>query len=243
MAEKLDRKQWADTVRQRRNGSEPKRFTEEIQKQKVNRPKSLSGKEWTKRVKLARTTTKSGGRYRALVKPSSTNREWTERIELSRTSTKGGGRHRALAKPSGTKKGRQTGGLVRSTIPRSRKEITEAQRQALPKTGDQVPKKGINAGNWTYDHRKATAARRNTTAAKTGEKKGINAGKWHYDHQKAKAAEKQKAGTKGPTTHVSAEKKRTQKEAIAKHQPKQPTQPKQPQAKPRPQAPIRTPRK
>ncbi|MAS94908.1 MAG: hypothetical protein CMO55_17060 [Verrucomicrobiales bacterium] len=211
MPEKLNSKQWARAVASRRT-VEPKPFTEQVRQQKATRPSSLTGKEWTKR------------------------------IEQVRQSTKGGGRHRGLTPPSHSKvRQRQIGGFLKSNQPKSRPILTEAQRQALPKTGDQTPKKGINAESWTYDHRKATAARRNITT-QPGEKKGINAGKWHYDHQKAKS--QQKTGTKvKPTTHLSPEKKRTQSDAIAKHQPRQPARPTQPKAKPAPKTPPRTPRK
>lgn len=173
--------------------------------------------------------------------PSLSALQWKDRVDLSRQQT-GGGRNRALVKPSGKQKSRQVGGMLRSTIPKGRKEISEKQRQALPKTGDQVPKKGINASNWGYDHRKTVAERRSRgTVGRDlkGEKKGINAEKWHYDHQKAKKAE----GTtkSGPTTHVAAEKKKTQAEAIAKHQPKQRKKPVQPQLAPpsKPKPPTR----
>jgi hypothetical protein len=63
-------------------------------------------------------------------------------------------------------------------------------------------------------------------------KKGINAEKWHYDHEKAMADAKKSAGKMGrANTSVSAEKKRTQAESMAKHQPRQPKQPTQPQSK------------
>lgn len=213
MSAKLDRTQWAAAVRQRRGASEPKRFTEQIQKERTARASSMGGKEWA------------------------------ARIEQSRKEVKGGGRQRALSLPSRSKaRQRQIGGTLKSNQPKSRPILTEEQRQALPKNGNQVPKKGINASNWTYDHRKTTAARRNGSTLPTGEKKGINAEKWHYDHQKAQAEKKN--GTKGrPTSHLSTEKKRTQSKAKTKYQPVRPKRPRQPTARKPTKPATRTPRK
>ncbi len=139
-----------------------------------------------------------------------------------------------LPKSKSRARQRQVGGFLRSNSAKSRKTLTEKQRQALPKTGDKVPKKGINASNWAYDHRKAMAKRRGPVAAADSKKakKGINAEKWHYDHRKAIASAKKKAGkTTCPNTHISAEKKRTQQQAIVKNAPQQPKQPTQPKAK------------
>jgi len=206
MPPKLDRNGWAKAVKQHRQSAQPRQsFSDQVKEKKSAPQKSLSGIEWTKRVEEARLSTKSGGRHRALVQPAKSKRV----------------RHK-------------TGGMLKSNSRSGQKSLSEEERKAMVKTGAQVPKRGINASNWAYDHRKATAARRNKTtiALKSTEKKGINAEKWHYDHQKATAAAKKSAASKGkPTTHLSAEKRKTQTEAIARQRPSQPTRPRQPQTK------------
>lgn len=73
-----------------------------------------------------------------------TPQTWKHRIENGRKQGLEGGRNRSLVLPGGNPKPQgKTGGLLKGNI-RKGAELTEAQRQALPQTGDQVPKKGIN---------------------------------------------------------------------------------------------------
>lgn len=206
-------------------------------------PEKLDRRSWAAAVKKHRGDQVSSKAFASQVKrakaPKPQNLSglgWKERIKLAKT---GGPHYRAIGQPRGQRKGRPVGGMLRNTIPRRRKEISENQRQALPKTGNQTPKKGINASSWAYDHQKTIAARRERALAarQSGPKHGINAEKWHYDHTKSRRAKS--ANQKGPTTHVSTEKKRTQREAIAQYQPKQPTRPKPSPAKVKPKVPIK----
>lgn len=205
--------------------------------------KKLNRESWAAAVKKNRALRVKGqtfvdqlARKRKTPAKSLSGKSWQKRVsEIRRAS--GGGRQRGLSKTSNGKKARQVGGMLRSSMQRQRSLLTEEQRKNLPKTGHEVPKKGINASSWTYNHRKVTEARRAKAAEQRdlNGKKGINSEKWHYDHQKAQSVGR---GAKGrPTTHVSAEKRRTQKDAIAKHQPKQPTPPERPRTRPKPQAP------
>lgn len=204
----------------------------------MNRP--LNREQWAKAVAQRRSVGKSApsfreavGKRKAQSQPTLSSLSWQKRIELSREKGLGGGRSRALvlAGKAG-KRQRKTGGMLKSNS-RQGPDLTEEQRKSLPKTGHLVPKKGINATGWAYDHRSHLAKRHQSLKASSGtEKKGINAEKWHYDHEKAMADAKKSAGKMGrANTSVSAEKKRTQAEAMAKHQPRQPKQPTQPQSK------------
>lgn len=212
MPSALNRNQWSDAVRQHRS----------MRIAATPKPTSLEKRNWAERVPRQSTFT------------------WRQRVELSRTRGTGGSRHRALVFTGTGKKSfrRKTGGMLKSNSQKGR-DLTEAQRQSLPKTGHLVSKKGINATGWAYDHRAYLAKRRQAATKNitksTEKKKGINAEKWHYDHQKAMASAKKKAGRMvKPTTHARTDRiKRVGKQAT--NQPSQPKTPQQPTATKKPQ--------
>lgn len=202
MSEKLTGSQWRESVKAYRSQRKERSFTETVKLRKGSSPAPLKANDWKKRVELSRQNPQPGGRYRALAGPQKQGR-----------------------------KQRIIGGMLKSNTPRARPNLTEGERQARAKTGHLTPKKGINAEGWSYDHRKATKARRVQGAKqnRTASKKGINATGWNYDHRKTMAEAKTNAGRMArPTTHVSKFKLALREQSgKAKTQPTQPKQPSQ----------------